>query len=71
MKLSDFFEKTAIPISILVGIAGFTYSSVLSFLTSYAQEIDLVSAASFFFVMYAVFLLASRPFTGRWFDQIW
>ncbi len=69
MKLSDFFEKTAIPISILVGIAGFTYSSVLSFLTSYAQEIDLVSAASFFFVMYAVFLLASRPFTGRWFDK--
>ena len=69
MKLSDFFEKTAIPLSLLVGVAGFTYSSVLSFLTSYSQEINLVSAASFFFVMYAVFLLASRPFTGRWFDQ--
>ena len=69
MKLSDFFEKTAIPISLLVGVAGFIYSSVLSFLTSYSQEINLVSAASFFFVMYAVFLLASRPFTGRWFDQ--
>lgn len=69
MKLSDFFEKTAIPMSILVGVAGFSYSSILSFLTSYSQEIHLVSAASFFFVMYAVFLLASRPFTGRWFDK--
>ena len=69
IKLSEFFEKTAIPVSLLVGVAGFAYSSILSFLTSYSQEINLVSAASFFFVMYAVFLLASRPFTGRWFDQ--
>jgi MFS family permease len=69
MKFSDFFEKSALPVSALVGIAGFAYSSVLSFITSYSQEIDLVSAASYFFVMYAVFLLASRPFTGRWFDK--
>lgn len=68
MKLSSFFEKTAVPISVLVGLSGLIYSSILSFLTSYSQEIHLVSAASFFFVMYAVFLLASRPFTGRWFD---
>lgn len=68
MKLSSFFEKTAVPISALVGLSGLIYSSILSFLTSYSQEIHLVSAASFFFVMYAVFLLASRPFTGRWFD---
>jgi len=69
LKFSDFFEKTAIPISLLIGFAGFIYSSILTFLTSFAQEIDLVTAASFFFVMYAVFLLASRPFTGVWFDK--
>lgn len=69
MKLSDFFEKRAIPAAILIGIIGFAYSSVLSFLTSYAQEINLVSAASFFFVTYAIFLLISRPFTGGWFDK--
>ena len=69
MKLSDFFEKKALPAAMLIGIIGFTYSSVLSFLTSYAQEINLVSAASYFFVTYAIFLIASRPFTGRWFDK--
>lgn len=69
MKLSDFFEKKALPAALLIGILGFTYSSVLSFLTSYAQEINLVSAASFFFVTYAICLIVSRPFTGRWFDQ--
>ena len=37
-------------------------------MSAYAKEIDLVDAASFFFVMYAVFLLISRPFTGKIFD---
>ncbi len=66
--LSDYFEKSTIPIAILVAIFGFAYSSILSFLSSYAAEINLVDAASFFFVMYAGFLLMSRPFTGKLFD---
>ncbi|MGE6612051.1 MFS transporter [Peribacillus sp. NPDC076916] len=67
-KISDYFEKRALPISIFIGFAGFTYSSILSYLTSFAKELDLMDAASFFFVVFAVFLLASRPFTGRMFD---
>ncbi len=65
---SDYFEKSTIPIAILVAIFGFAYSSILSFLSTYAEEIDLTDAASFFFVMYAVFLLITRPFTGKWYD---
>ncbi|MCY9141936.1 MFS transporter [Peribacillus frigoritolerans] len=68
-KISDYFEKRALPISIFIGFAGFTYSSILSYLTSFAKEMDLMDAASFFFVVFAVFLLASRPFTGRMFDM--
>lgn len=68
-QLSDYFEKRSIPIAILVAVFGFVYSSILAFLSSYAEEINLVDAASFFFVMYAVFLLISRPFTGKWFDS--
>ena len=51
-----------------VGLVGFTYSSILTFLTPYAKEINLLDVASFFFVVYAVFLIASRPFTGKLFD---
>ncbi|WP_428908168.1 MFS transporter [Niallia sp. Krafla_26] len=65
---SDYFEKSTLPIAILVAVFGFVYSSILSFLSSYAEEIHLVEAASFFFVMYAAFLLLSRPFTGKMFD---
>ncbi|USK60906.1 MFS transporter [Peribacillus asahii] len=68
LRFSDFFEKSTFPLAILVAICGFVYSSILSFLTAYAIEIDLVDAASFFFVMYAFFLLLSRPVTGRLFD---
>ncbi|WP_338469605.1 MFS transporter [Niallia sp. XMNu-256] len=67
-RLSDYFEKTTMPIAILVAIFGFVYSSILSFISSYAEVINLVTAASFFFVMYAAFLLISRPFTGKLFD---
>ncbi|WP_019240792.1 MULTISPECIES: MFS transporter [Bacillus] len=68
-KFSNLLEPKAIPISFISAIMGFCYASVLSFLTFYAKEINLVSAASFFFIVYAVFILASRPFTGRWFDM--
>lgn len=67
-QISDYFEKTTVPIAIFIAILGFVYSSILSFMTSYATEINLVDTASFFFVMYAAFLLISRPFTGQLFD---
>eukprot|EP00130_Batrachochytrium_dendrobatidis_P008366 XP_006683241.1 hypothetical protein BATDEDRAFT_28792 [Batrachochytrium dendrobatidis JAM81] len=69
-RLSDYFEKSTLGIGILVALLGFAYSSILSFFTAYAAEINLVDAASFFFVMYAIFLLISRPFTGQMFDRL-
>jgi MFS family permease len=68
-KLIDFFEIKAVPISIIIAIMGFAYSGILSFITSYAKEIDLMETASFFFIVYAVFILISRPFTGRLLDK--
>ncbi len=68
-KLKDFFEIKAVPISIVIAIMGFAYSGILSFITSYAKEIDLIDSASFFFIVYAVFILISRPFTGRLLDK--
>ena len=66
--LKDFFEKQALPLSIMVGLLTFSYSSILSFLASYAMEIQLMYAASFFFVVYSVFVFISRPITGRILD---
>jgi MFS family permease len=68
VKLSHFIEPKAVPIALITLIIGFCYSSVLSFINFYAIEIDLVSAASFFFLVYSVAVLISRPFTGRLMD---
>jgi len=68
-KLQDFFEKKAIPMASLIFIMGIAYSGILSFINPYAIEINLTTAASFFFIIYAVFLLLSRPITGRILDS--
>ncbi|MFC4024226.1 MFS transporter [Oceanobacillus longus] len=67
-KLSQFIEPKAVPISLITLAIAFCYSSVLSYINFYAIEIDLVSAASFFFLVYSIAVLISRPFTGRLMD---
>ncbi|PEZ76123.1 MFS transporter [Bacillus sp. AFS017274] len=68
-KLSNFIEPKALPISIITLLLAFCYSSVLSFISFYAIEINLVNTASFFFVVYAVAVLLSRPFSGPLMDR--
>ncbi|WP_298841680.1 MFS transporter [Clostridium sp.] len=67
-KLHDFFEKKAIPISIVAFIMGIAYSGILSYINSYALEINLTQAASFFFLVYSAVCLISRPLTGELLD---
>ncbi|GIO21226.1 MFS transporter [Oceanobacillus oncorhynchi subsp. incaldanensis] len=66
--IAQFVEPRAVPIAIITLILALCYSSVLSFLNSYAIELDLVSAASVFFLVYSIAVLLSRPFTGRLID---
>lgn len=68
-KIGNYFEAGAVPISIIIAIIGFSYSSILSLITSYTKEIDLIDVTSYFFIVYAVFILVSRPFTGWLFDR--
>ncbi|WP_066190554.1 MFS transporter [Gracilibacillus timonensis] len=66
--ISHFVEPRAIPIAIITLVAALCYSSVLSYINFYAIELNLVSVASFFFLVYSVAVLVSRPFTGRLMD---
>ena len=68
LQISEFLELRAIPISIIVLIVGFGYSVVLSFLTLYSRQLHLEEAASFFFLIYAIVVIVSRPFSGRLLD---
>jgi len=68
-SLDNFFEPSVFPIAAIGIFVGLGYSSILSFLTSYTKEINLMDVASFFFIVYAATILLSRPFTGRLFDR--
>lgn len=67
-KWQYFFEKSAMPISLVMLLMGMAYSGILAFINAYALKINLTAAASFFFIIYAIFILLSRPFTGRLLD---
>ncbi|WP_416829139.1 MFS transporter [Ectobacillus polymachus] len=68
-SFSNLVEVSAIRISLVALLFALVYSSILSFVSVYAKEIGLASSASYFFVVYAIVLVLSRPFTGRWFDE--
>ncbi|WP_042353829.1 MFS transporter [Bacillus rubiinfantis] len=67
-SLKGLFEPSAIPISVVGSFLAIVYSSLLSFVSIYATEIHVAHVSSLFFVVYAVVLLLSRPFTGKWLD---
>ncbi|HOP86808.1 MAG TPA: MFS transporter [Syntrophorhabdaceae bacterium] len=67
-KVSNFIEGTAIPISILIMILGFNYSSILTFISLYSKELNLEKIASFFFIVYSIVVVFSRPISGRLLD---
>lgn len=68
LHLSNFIEPKAINISLVVMLVGTGYAAIQAYLSFYAKSYDLITAASFFFVVYAAVILVSRPFTGRLLD---
>ncbi|MEK4384629.1 MFS transporter [Solibacillus sp. FSL W7-1464] len=66
--LEKFIEPKALPISFIALLIGFAYSGVMTFITFYAKEINLVEAASYFFLAYAGIVVISRPITGKMMD---
>nr|WP_099354050.1 MFS transporter [Fredinandcohnia onubensis] len=67
-SIANYVEPKALPIAIVTFAISLCYASVLSFINFYAIEIELVTAASFFFLVYSIAILLSRPFTGRLMD---
>lgn len=47
-KIQDFFEKKALPISLILVLVAIAYSGIVSFLNNYAIEINLEDVASLF-----------------------
>lgn len=68
-SIKNYIEPRSVPISFIALLIGFSYSGVMSFLSFYSKEINLVEAGSLFFLIYAIAILFSRPFTGPLMDR--
>ena len=67
-SLNTFIEYKVLFISIVAFLIGLSYSSVLGFLSIYADSLGLSTAGAFFFVVYALIITLTRPFAGQIFD---
>lgn len=63
--LEKVFEFSAIPVSFFTALTSLGYVAILSFYRLYAAEVNLVSVFSWFFIIYSVVLLISRPLAGK------
>jgi len=66
--ITKYIEFNVVPIGCIAVILGLIYSSVLTFLSLYAAELHLEIVSSYFFLICAIVVLLSRPFSGRLFD---
>lgn len=67
-QLSNYIEVKSVGISFITLIAAFGYSAIQAYVAFFAKEINVFEVAGFFFVVYAIAVLVSRPFTGKIFD---
>lgn len=67
--LGDLVERQALPVSTVMFLLGLCFASVLTFLNRYSIELELVTAAGFFFIVYSFVILFSRPIAGKILDK--
>jgi len=68
LRLTSYIEPKVIPVSAVMLLVYLCYASVISFLALYSEEARLLGTATFFFIVFAVLVLITRPFVGRRFD---
>ena len=59
------FEIGAIPVSFFTALTSLGYVSILSFYRLYAVEVNLTQAFSWFFIVYSIVLILTRPLAGK------
>ena len=67
--LKKVFEYEAIPVSLFTALTSLGYVSILSFYRLYAVEVNLTEIFSWFFIIYSICLVLTRPIAGKLQDK--
>lgn len=68
ISLNSFLELSVLSLSIVLFFVTITYGGIISFITLYAEQLNIKNAGIFFFI-YGLSLLFVRPVAGRTFDK--
>ncbi len=63
--LQKVIEFGAVPVSFFTALTSLGYVSILSFYRLYAVEVNLTAVFSWFFIIYSICLVLTRPLAGR------
>lgn len=69
LQWSDILEKRVIPIGLVALGTAFAYSSVMSFIAAYGEEIHLSAYIGLFFIIFALSMIVIRPWIGKRYDR--
>ena len=67
-SIENMLQLSALPLAMVTMVFFLAYSGVLSFISAYAEDIDMVRTASFFYIAVSAGTLLSRLTTGKIFD---
>ncbi len=68
IEISDFIEVRIIPFCLVCMVFCIAWGNIQAFMSPYSHELHVEAAASFFFLVYAVATLVTRPLTGKIYD---
>jgi len=69
LEFSDFIEPRAIPVCLAALTFSFGYSSLISFMATFTKSINAPEAAMYFFIAFAISIMATRPTVGKLLDE--
>lgn len=69
VQFSDIIEQRAVPIGCVALLVAFSYSSIMSFITAYAEMQNLLQYVSLFFIIFALAMIIVRPWVGKIYDR--
>lgn len=69
-SIYNYIEKNCISVAAVVFLIGGAYGVILAFISVYSNSLNLASAGSLFFGIYAGIALFSRPIAGKIFDKL-
>ncbi|GAA1185271.1 MFS transporter [Nesterenkonia xinjiangensis] len=65
LRPADIIEPRAFALASIAMLLGFSFASIMTFLNGFARSEGMITAASMFFVIYAVAVLVTRLFAGK------